>query len=136
MADGNKIVSMGGVIFRLKGETVGRIVLTNYEFIDKVIYEEGTDFGTAGRVILRHKGMRVVWRSGSTGWTGTGQTGYYQSHLSVEFGKCARSSKYVVEGGRLSQKVWAAARPQLAGLLELPPKRIPEQLPEKTVTVA
>lgn len=109
--------------------------LSCYDPIDQVVYEEGTDYGSKGFVILRAKEARLVWRVGYTGWVSLGSTGYYPSRLSIEYPDKMKSSKYLHEGGRLSQALWSKYRPTIVLSLRLHEFQVPPFLPDRTITV-
>ncbi len=112
--------------------------LSCYETVERRVWNEGTDFGTTGFVILRHGQIRVVWRPGSTDWSGIGSRSYYPAKLMVE----AMPSKYggrthtrVLEGGRLTNSRWFSVREKISELLKVPVKKIPELLPDRTLEI-
>lgn len=117
--------------------SIPRAVLSSYDPIEKVIYTEGTDFGAPGRVILRKGEARVVWRSGSTGWSGIGMRDYYKAVLQIEnlMDHGHRRTVQLSEGGRLSQVVWEGARKRISELFKVPLKKVPAELPDRTVKV-
>jgi len=112
-----------------------RVKLESYETVPKVIYSEGTDFGAVGRVILRKGEARIVWRSGSTGWSGIGMRMYYKALLQAENVEESgwKTTKILSEGGRLTNAVWQSSREKMAGILKVPVKKIPAELPDCTV---
>lgn len=112
--------------------------LSCYDTVERVVRHEGTDFGTTGFLILLCKGTRIVWRPGSTGWSGIGMRSYYPAKLYVEnipseFG--GRTHKEILEGGRLSNDRWFSVREKIAELLKVSLKKIPDLLPERTIEI-
>jgi hypothetical protein len=102
-----------------------------------VIYSEGTDFRVAGRVILRKGDARIVWRPGSTDWSGVGMRMYYKAALQAEniLESGHRCCTVLTEGGRLSRATWTSVRERIAEVLKVPLKKIPAELPNRTVKV-
>lgn len=115
-----------------------KAMLAAYDYVEQRPRFEGTDFGTGGRIILRFKESRIVWRAGSTAWSGVGMRDYYKATLYAEFvpnGNAGRANFQIVEGGRLSQKMWAEAREAIAFRLKVTIDMIPKTLPTKTLTI-
>src|SRR3990170_5053435 len=114
------------------------MTLSAYEYVDARPRGEGCDYNVGGRVILRFKEARIVWRPGSTGWSGIGMRDYYKATLyaeNVPDGTVGRKNFTILEGGRLSQKRWAKARESIAYRLKVPMDWIPKELPISTVTI-
>ena len=112
--------------------------LAAYDYVEQRPQFEGTDFGTVGRVILRFKASRIVWRAGSTAWSGVGMRDYYKATLYAERvpnGLIGATNYPIVEGGRLSQKMWAQAREAIAFRLKVTIDWIPKILPTKTLVI-
>jgi len=114
-----------------------RVRLDSFDPIEKVIYKEGTDFRVSGRVILRNGDARLVWRPGSTDWSGIGMRMYYQSTLQIENlqENGHRRTMVLLEGGRLSQVPWGILRGRLAEIFKIPLKKVPAELPQRTVKI-
>lgn len=114
------------------------MALSCYDTVERRLWNEGTDFRTTGFVILRHDTSRVVWRPGSTDWSGIGMRSYYPATLQVEAIPSGRGGIRHVEilsGGRLSEERWLSVRKKISELLSVPLEKIPEMLPERTVEI-
>lgn len=112
--------------------------LSVYEEVQRYTLHEGTDYGSTGRCILRHKEARVVWRPGHSVFAGIGSRAYAEAKLRVEHvpsGHGGTTSVQLLAGGRLSKKRWSEVREKIAEALGVPLKLVPKSLPPGTVVI-
>jgi hypothetical protein len=71
----------------------------------RVSVSRGVDHGTIGKILVKKESIELVWRGGSTYWSGMNGNRYSQASLQIIGIGNDRVGRELHEGGRLSARV-------------------------------